>query len=142
MTTKAIEGSGRPRGRRSCSLSGVQEESGQQEYLLHVWLTHEPASDKKRRFSNIIPSSLLWLFSFLHFCIPFFPSLYLIFSSLKYVRGLVPNRHEVLIAATRGSQMLGIIDGFACSFPSSISILSPLSLSLPVNQLDLANSPV
>lgn len=96
----------------------------QQEYLLHVSLAHEPGFRlKKTLFKHYPQLSVLALFfsSFLHpFPPPPFSPLDLFLSKIC-AGGLVPNRHEVLIAVTRGSQMLEIIDGFACSFPSPFS---------------------
>lgn len=130
VTATAIKGSGRPRSRCSCSQTRVQEKSGPQEYLLHVSLTREPGFRLKETLFKHYPQlSVLALF-FISPSFPPPPFLPLIFSSLKYVGGgveggLEPNRHEVLIAVTRGSQMLEIMDGFARSFPSSIPFLSP-----------------
>lgn len=124
-TTKAIKASGRPRSHRSCSQTRVQEKSWLQKYLVYVSPVHKPSYRPNETSFKCYPR-LSASGSFLHFSILFFP-LPLIFSSPKYVLRLVPNRHEVLIAVTRGSQVLEIKDGFACSFPSPA--LSPLLVS-------------
>lgn len=79
-------------------------------------LVRETGLHSKRDIIQTRPPDLcFWLFSFVHFSILFcnFLSIPLISPTPKYVWELVPNRHEVLIAVTRGSHMLGIKDGFA-----------------------------